>query len=209
MRYRLRRWMSCTVRTGCVPDTVRRDESETERVRLTKPYHRRTIPYFAGAADRPTRVTTVGALRGDAIAMTTELRMLALSIVLGFVHIILASHAKSSVYGYRWSAGPRDQGMPPLPGAPAAWSARCETSARRFRCLLPQCSSPMPPTGMVRSPSGAPSSTSGRASPISRSMPSAFRSCGRWSGTWLRPASFLFCWAFFEGPTIASPPDLH
>ena len=38
--------------------------------------------------------------------MTTELRMLAFSIVLGFVHIILASHAKSRVYGYRWSAGP-------------------------------------------------------------------------------------------------------
>jgi hypothetical protein len=37
--------------------------------------------------------------------MTIELRMLALSIVLGFVHIILVSHAKGRVYGYRWSAG--------------------------------------------------------------------------------------------------------
>jgi len=47
--------------------------------------------------------------------MTIELRMLALSVVLGFVHIILASHAKSRVYGYRWSAGPRDEQKPALP----------------------------------------------------------------------------------------------
>ena len=79
------------------------------------------------------RVAFAGALRGDAIAMTTELRMLALSIGLGFVHIILASHAKSSVYGYRWSAGPRDQGMPPLPGVPG----RLERALRNFGETFP------------------------------------------------------------------------
>jgi uncharacterized MAPEG superfamily protein len=72
-------------------------------------------------------------LRGDAIAMTTELRMLAFSIVLGFVHIILASHAKSNVYGYRWSAGPRDQTMPPLPGV----AGRLDRALRNFGETFP------------------------------------------------------------------------
>lgn len=65
--------------------------------------------------------------------MTTELRMLAFSIVLGFVHIILASHAKSRVYGYRWSAGPRDQGMPPLPGI----AGRLDRALRNFGETFP------------------------------------------------------------------------
>ena len=47
--------------------------------------------------------------------MTIELRMPALSVVLGLVQIILASHAKSRAYGYLWSAGPRDEQKPPLP----------------------------------------------------------------------------------------------
>jgi uncharacterized MAPEG superfamily protein len=65
--------------------------------------------------------------------MTTELRMLAFSIVLGFVHIILASHAKSRVYGYRWSAGPRDQAMPPLAGV----AGRLERALQNFGETFP------------------------------------------------------------------------
>src|SRR3982750_1076406 len=46
--------------------------------------------------------------------MTIELQMLALSIVLGFIQIGLATHFKNKQYGYDWNAGPRDEVMPPL-----------------------------------------------------------------------------------------------
>jgi len=46
--------------------------------------------------------------------MTVELRMLAFSIVLGFVHIVLSSHAKSWQYGYRWTAGTREETVPQI-----------------------------------------------------------------------------------------------
>ena len=46
--------------------------------------------------------------------MTTELRMLTLSVVLGIVQIVAASHAASLQRGYRWSASPRDETMPQL-----------------------------------------------------------------------------------------------
>jgi uncharacterized MAPEG superfamily protein len=59
--------------------------------------------------------------------------MLAFSIVLGFVHIILASHAKSRIYGYRWSAGPRDQAMPPLAGV----AGRLERALQNFGETFP------------------------------------------------------------------------
>ena len=48
--------------------------------------------------------------------MTIELKMLALSIVLGLVQIVLASHAASLQRGYRWTASPRDETLPPLTG---------------------------------------------------------------------------------------------
>lgn len=65
--------------------------------------------------------------------MTTELKLLALSIVLGFVHIVLASHAASFKYGYRWSATARDQSMPPLEGV----AGRLERAARNFLETFP------------------------------------------------------------------------
>jgi len=46
--------------------------------------------------------------------MTIELRMLAFSIILGFVHIVLSSHAASLQYGYRWTASARDEHKGPL-----------------------------------------------------------------------------------------------
>jgi len=48
--------------------------------------------------------------------MTLELRMLALSIVLGLVQIVLASHAASLQRGYVWTASSRDETVPELAG---------------------------------------------------------------------------------------------
>jgi uncharacterized MAPEG superfamily protein len=48
--------------------------------------------------------------------MTLELRILVLSIVLGLVQIVLASHAASLQRGYRWTASARDESVPPLAG---------------------------------------------------------------------------------------------
>jgi len=48
--------------------------------------------------------------------VTIELWMLTLSVVLGIVQITAASHAASLQRGYRWTASPRDETMPPLQG---------------------------------------------------------------------------------------------
>jgi uncharacterized MAPEG superfamily protein len=48
--------------------------------------------------------------------MTTELLMLALSVVLGFVHIIVSATATTSQYGSKWNVSARDDEMPPLKG---------------------------------------------------------------------------------------------
>jgi uncharacterized MAPEG superfamily protein len=62
------------------------------------------------------------------VAMTTELYLLASSVVLGLVHIILASHAANLQRGYRWSASARDDIAAPLNGV----AARLERSARNY-----------------------------------------------------------------------------
>src|SRR4029453_11144997 len=48
--------------------------------------------------------------------MTVELTLLALSVALGFVHIVAASHSASLQRGYRWSASARDEPVEPLHG---------------------------------------------------------------------------------------------
>jgi uncharacterized MAPEG superfamily protein len=48
--------------------------------------------------------------------MTLELKMLALSIVLGLVQIVLAAHAASLQRGYAWAASSRDEPAPMLTG---------------------------------------------------------------------------------------------
>src|SRR5262245_35351258 len=53
---------------------------------------------------------------GIGTAMTLELKMLALSIVLGLVQIVLASHAASRQRGYVWTASSRDETAPALTG---------------------------------------------------------------------------------------------
>ena len=46
-----------------------------------------------------------------------ELRVLGLSVLLGIVHIVLASHTASLQRGYRWTASARDDPAAPLSGA--------------------------------------------------------------------------------------------
>jgi uncharacterized MAPEG superfamily protein len=65
--------------------------------------------------------------------MSLELKLLAASIVLGFVHILLVSHAMNFQHGYRWGASSRDQPMPPLEGV----SGRLERAARNFLETFP------------------------------------------------------------------------
>jgi uncharacterized MAPEG superfamily protein len=60
--------------------------------------------------------------------MTLELRMLALSIVLGLVQIVLASHAASLQRGYVWTASSRDEAVPKLTGV----AGRLERALHNF-----------------------------------------------------------------------------
>jgi len=48
--------------------------------------------------------------------MTTELWFLVASVGLGLVHLIAASHVISWQRGYRWTAGNREEEVPPLRG---------------------------------------------------------------------------------------------
>jgi len=48
--------------------------------------------------------------------LSLELYVLCLSIMLGIVHIVLASHSASLQRGYRWTASARDEPLPPLTG---------------------------------------------------------------------------------------------
>ena len=64
----------------------------------------------------------------NGIAMTLELKMLALSIVLGLVHVVLASHAASLQRGYVWTASSRDEAVPELTGV----AGRLERALHNF-----------------------------------------------------------------------------
>ena len=59
--------------------------------------------------------------------------MLALSVVLGIVQIIVASHAASLQRGYRWTASPRDEQAPPLRGV----AGRLDRALRNFLETFP------------------------------------------------------------------------
>ncbi len=65
--------------------------------------------------------------------MTVELRMLALSVVLGLVQIVVASHAASLQRGYRWTASPRDGEVEPLRGV----AGRLDRALRNFAETFP------------------------------------------------------------------------
>lgn len=65
--------------------------------------------------------------------MTTELTLLALSVGLGFVHILAASHSASLQRGYRWTAGSRDEPVEPLHGV----AGRLDRALRNFLETFP------------------------------------------------------------------------
>src|SRR4029450_8738995 len=65
--------------------------------------------------------------------MTVELRLLAFSVGLGFVHILVASHAASLQRGYRWSASSRDEPQEPLHGV----AGRLDRALRNFLETFP------------------------------------------------------------------------
>ena len=49
--------------------------------------------------------------------MHIELFVVCLSVILGLVHIVLASHSASLQRGYKWTASARDEPVAPLAGA--------------------------------------------------------------------------------------------
>jgi uncharacterized MAPEG superfamily protein len=63
----------------------------------------------------------------EVLSLTFELSVVALSCVLGIVHIVLASHAASLQRGYKWTASARDAVQPPLTGV-AGRLARAQTN---------------------------------------------------------------------------------
>ena len=65
--------------------------------------------------------------------MMLELVFLALSVVLGLVHIVAASHAASLQRGYRWSASARDEPVEPLHGV----AGRLDRASRNFLETFP------------------------------------------------------------------------
>jgi uncharacterized MAPEG superfamily protein len=64
--------------------------------------------------------------------MTLELKVLALSIVLGLVHIVLASHAASLQRGYVWAASSRDEAVPALTGVAGRLARALQNFAETF-----------------------------------------------------------------------------
>jgi len=77
--------------------------------------------------------------------MTTELKLLALSVGLGFVHIVVASHSASLQRGYRWSASSRDEPVEPLQGV----AGRLDRALRNFLETFPLFAAVVLAAGMV------------------------------------------------------------
>ena len=65
--------------------------------------------------------------------MTTEIRMLAWSIIVGLVSVLLAGALKTHVRGVAWNVGNRDQAGATLTGV----SGRAERAARNFLETFP------------------------------------------------------------------------
>lgn len=64
--------------------------------------------------------------------MARELKLLALSIVLGLAQIVLASHAASLQRGYVWTASSRDEAMPTLTGLPGRLARALQNFVETF-----------------------------------------------------------------------------
>lgn len=65
--------------------------------------------------------------------MTTELTMLALSILLGLLQIAMAAQASTFQRGADWNVGPRDEPLPPLAGI----AGRLDRALRNFLETFP------------------------------------------------------------------------
>jgi uncharacterized MAPEG superfamily protein len=65
--------------------------------------------------------------------LNIEIRILAWTVVLGFVHIVAASHAASLQRGYRWTASARDREVAPLTGV----AGRLDRALRNFSETFP------------------------------------------------------------------------
>jgi uncharacterized MAPEG superfamily protein len=65
--------------------------------------------------------------------LNLEIRILAWTVVLGFVHIVAASHAASLQRGYRWTASARDHELAPLTGV----AGRLDRALRNFSETFP------------------------------------------------------------------------
>jgi uncharacterized MAPEG superfamily protein len=65
--------------------------------------------------------------------LRVELFIVCLSVILGLVHIVLASHSASLQRGYRWAASARDQSQPPLTGV----AGRLERASANFLETFP------------------------------------------------------------------------
>jgi uncharacterized MAPEG superfamily protein len=78
--------------------------------------------------------------REEEMAVTLELKLLAFSVLLGLVHIVLASHSASLQRGYRWTASARDEVLPPLTGA----AGRLSRASVNFLETFPFCNCSAP-----------------------------------------------------------------
>ncbi len=64
--------------------------------------------------------------------ISVEVAGLLVAVGLGIVHIVLASHSASLQRGYRWSAGARDEPLPPLLGVAGRLSRACSNYLETF-----------------------------------------------------------------------------
>ena len=94
----------------------------------------REVPPRAIMAQRQTRLLETPK-KGAFVSV--ELRMLVLSVVLGILQIVAASHAASLRCSYRWTSSPRDEQAEPLRGAAGRLETEpCATSLKPSPCSL-------------------------------------------------------------------------
>ncbi len=107
--------------------------------------------------------------------MTLKLRMLTFSVVLGLAQIIAASDAACLQRGYRWSANPRDEKMPPRRGV----AGRLDRALRNFMEMFPLFAAVVLAAHVSAThnalPRGVRGSTSGLASRTCPSMQPGYR----------------------------------
>jgi uncharacterized MAPEG superfamily protein len=64
--------------------------------------------------------------------ISVEIAGLLVAVGLGVGHIVLASHSASLQRGYRWSAGARDEPLPPLSGVAGRLNRACSNYLETF-----------------------------------------------------------------------------